>query len=735
MTSEQLHSARADRWRQASNPVLTAEDAQAWLEGVGLCLFLPRRSHFAIPAPSFVEAVAGAPSEAPSREAVENATALLHRLTASGVVVPLNLFNAGTFGAGSGRAVGSVDTPDFLVTREALAYVFSLIGGRNWKSGPGAKASPLVLEAWKHLEGAGAQTAQEIQTALGREVTEGAVLRALVELWHGLRAIPVHDGETTRWELTQARFAAEMTASQKVAQTTALSVLVSLYAEAAVAASSEEIETFLSPLAARSRVREVVNGLSATRQLGLVSVGAQPLFHVAGSLPEFAEAEPAKAAEESHGPVEPRTFEKRAAFEKRPPFEKRPERRSPFEKRGAGFERGPREERPARKPFDRGPREERSAGQPFARRDERGAGPERKDRAGAERPYRKPFEKEHGAGGREGGPEERERRPFGKKPFDGARRPFEKRPFDGARGPFGKRPFDKAAKPGGGRAQDEGRSGGGGKYPPKRFGKGGEQRPWQERGERPRFEKGGEGTFRPRRAEGGEGERGGERPAGKFGGERRPGAGRFARPGAGRPGVGKSGAGKFGARKFGAGNKFGGPKRFGERGGASDSRRPASGSSGGFDREKPGGKRPFFRERGAEGESRGPRGGGWKPKQGKPEFRRTGERGASTGGFDRGRSGERVEGRPQFGGGDRPGFGKKKFGERGPGKPGFKKSGFGKSAGPFGKSSKPFGKSGKPFGKSSRPFGKSSKPFGKPKPGGFKPPFRKRKKDEGGTSE
>ena len=313
-----------------------------------MCLLLPRRSHFSVPAPSFVEAVAGTPTEVPLREAVENAMALLHRLTASGAVVPLNLFNAGTFGVGGGAPAGGVDQPDFVVTRDALPYVFSLIGGRNWKTGPGGKASPLMTEVWTLLNGGEARTAQEIQRALGRELTEAAVLRALVELWNGLRAIPVYDGETTRWELTQARFAAEMTASQKVAQTTALSVLVSLYAEAAIAASSEEIETFLSPLASRSRVREVVNGLSATRQLGLVSVGAQPLFHVAGSLPEFAEAEPAKAGtHEPHAADEPRRFEKRAAFEKRPPFEKRE----------GSFERRPREERPARKPFDRRPRE------------------------------------------------------------------------------------------------------------------------------------------------------------------------------------------------------------------------------------------------------------------------------------------------------------------------------------------------------------------------------------------
>jgi len=37
------------------------------------------------------------------------------------------------------------------MAREVLPYVFSLIGGRNWKSGPGDKASPLMVEVWTLL--------------------------------------------------------------------------------------------------------------------------------------------------------------------------------------------------------------------------------------------------------------------------------------------------------------------------------------------------------------------------------------------------------------------------------------------------------------------------------------------------------------------------------------------------------------------------------------------------------
>ena len=111
MTSEQLQSVRAERWRQKSNPVLTAEDAKAWIEDIGLCLFLPRR-HFLAAAPSFVEAALGAPSEDAGREAMETATTLMRRLAADAAVVPLNLFGNVVPGG------GSADQPDFLCSRE-----------------------------------------------------------------------------------------------------------------------------------------------------------------------------------------------------------------------------------------------------------------------------------------------------------------------------------------------------------------------------------------------------------------------------------------------------------------------------------------------------------------------------------------------------------------------------------------------------------------------------------------
>jgi hypothetical protein len=50
----------------------------------------------------------------------------------------------------------------------------------------------------------------------------------------------------------------------------------------------EDVELFLAPLTARSKVREVLRGLVATRQVHTISLGHAPHFYVAGTLPEFA---------------------------------------------------------------------------------------------------------------------------------------------------------------------------------------------------------------------------------------------------------------------------------------------------------------------------------------------------------------------------------------------------------------------------------------------------------------
>lgn len=280
LTSEQLQAARAVRWRQNATPILTLEDAQAWLQQTGFCLFLPRKAQLPAPAPSFVEAVLGQTDPTPPRAAIEQARDLLSRLIDADQAIALNLFGT------------PADHPDFIVSSETLPYVFAMRGDRDWKRAPGSgttRVSPLVQQIWKVLEGKRQMSATEIKDELGRELTEAAALRALYELWGAMRVVPLYrSGEApTLWKTLQTRHEKALNAGTNMSQVTALSVLVSLYLDSAVSATSEEVEIFLSPLTSRSKVREAVRGLTATRQLGMISMERETLLHVEGSLPEF----------------------------------------------------------------------------------------------------------------------------------------------------------------------------------------------------------------------------------------------------------------------------------------------------------------------------------------------------------------------------------------------------------------------------------------------------------------
>ncbi len=266
--------------RQNGHGTLTLEEARTWIEETGLCLFMPRRQFSASIAPSFVEAVAGHQNATPDSRHVELAEELLVRLELDDVAVRLNLL--GQPGEG----------PDFVVASWVLPYVYALRGDRDWRRSPqltgSRQVSQLAVQTYKLLE-AGDTTIPDLKHALGREVTETAVLRAITELWQQLRIIPViaAPGVAAKWQLLRHRFQKAIAEGASTSQVTAISVLASIYLQAVIAASMEEVELFLAPLTARSKVREVLRGLVATRQVHTISMGHAPHFYVAGTLPEF----------------------------------------------------------------------------------------------------------------------------------------------------------------------------------------------------------------------------------------------------------------------------------------------------------------------------------------------------------------------------------------------------------------------------------------------------------------
>ena len=283
MTAEQLEASRSERMRLNGNGTLTFEDARTWIEETGLCLFLPKRQFAASVAPSFVEAVAGQHNPSPDPKHIALAEELLVRLELDGIAVRLNLLGQ------------PGEHPDFIVAAWVLPYVYALRGDRDWRRSPqltgSRQVSQLAVQAYKLLE-AGDTTIPSLKHTLGREVTETAVLRAITELWQQLRIIPVIQapGQTAKWQLLRTRFQKAIAEGASTSQVTAISVLASIYLQAVIAASMEEVEMFLAPLTARSKVREVLRGLLATRQVHTISLGHAPHFYVAGTLPEFAVA-------------------------------------------------------------------------------------------------------------------------------------------------------------------------------------------------------------------------------------------------------------------------------------------------------------------------------------------------------------------------------------------------------------------------------------------------------------
>jgi len=493
LTTEQLQAARAEKWRQKANPLLTIEDAEAWIESTGVALFLPRKTQLHMPAPSFVEAVLGETNATPAPAAIQQAFEMAARLFAARKATPLNLLGAAS------------EQPDFLVSPEAMPYVFALRGDRDWKRGPREKSSPLVVESWKLLKREGALTTAELQELLGREVTEAAVLRALCELWTALRVLPVYAaGEPTTWELFESRHQKAMQMGGGMAQATALSALISLYLDSAIAATSDEIEIFLSSLAPRSRIREVVRGLEATRQLLTIPLGAQSLLHIAGGLPVFpeieapaeVEAEPRQEAippQRERRPFAPRDkggFERKRFDQTRRPFtprdrEDRPRRERPAfgdrpaardaRKSASGFG-GPRKEwkpRGEQEGFHPRREQEGSYGRPF-RGGDRPSGEKFPRREWKPREEKRPFEKKEWKPRREGAQEERgEFRP---------RRDSDKggynRPFRGGRPSSSEKSPRREWKP-----RREGAQEGRGEFRPRRTeGKGGFARPYRSGG-------------------------------------------------------------------------------------------------------------------------------------------------------------------------------------------------------------------------------------------------------------
>ncbi len=670
---DQLVTARAGHWHQDGQALLTMEALREWLQRSGLVLYGPK-PQLGAPAPTWVEATLGKAEAAPELGATDAARTLLARLIAEGAAVPLNLL-------GVTGAVGT-DVPDFVASASVFSYIFTLRGNKAWKQMPvtsgAVKVSPLALATYEMLSAKVTLSAYDLATQLGKEVTEGAVLRALTELWSQLRVIPVPqlDGTATLWELASARFTKQIKSGANAGQPSALSALISLYLGQAMAATEDEIESFLSPLAPRSRVREVIHALLQARQLETLVVKGKTLLHVAGDAPAFAAALTEELDRTARGGQEAKDGSRISKFaakpgsklgtglRSKPAFGKKPYGAKPAYGAKPSFDRGgDRERRPFRredragerpaasnpsfdKPWNENVRNEATHPR-FEGRVEGLSG--ESNAAGESRPPRREFTAREGAGPRksfskpgtfgrkregfgsgEGRPPRRDAGGAGERGAAGGfKRPgsYAPRPGGGERTGFGGKPAfggkpSLGAKPGFGRSRPD--AGEGGEAPPRKvFRKFDAPRSPKPFGAKP-----GGGKFFGGRTAGRDRPQGApsdrpartfsDRPAGSFGA-------RPERPARSFDAGGERPKRAFdGPRAGGAGRPSFGAKPFGER--PSGDRKP-----GGF-----GGKKPFAKAGGASG-AKGASGPFAKFADGKKPFRKPGpgkttDRPASSGG-------------------------------------------------------------------------------------------------------
>ena len=293
---------RLDHAPSAPSPavaLLTQSAAREFLNRTGLLLFAAKPQFAGVPAPTFVEATLGVANGNPSLAATQAARTLLARLVADGSAVPLNLL---------GLPSTTAEAPDFIASAAAFPYIFTLRGDKAWKQPPATsgamKVSPLAANTYTLLTDNGPQasglSAYDLVGLLGKEVTEAAVLRALSELWQQLRVLPVPQpgNKPTVWEPITTRFTKQIKTGANAGQPTALSTFISLYLGQSILATEDEIETFLSPLAPRSRVRDVLHALSGARQLETITIEGKHNLHIAGDLPIFASAKATQEPDE-----------------------------------------------------------------------------------------------------------------------------------------------------------------------------------------------------------------------------------------------------------------------------------------------------------------------------------------------------------------------------------------------------------------------------------------------------
>ena len=275
MTDLELQQLRHEKWRLAGNPVRTIEDARAFMAETGFCLMYPQRPLVLVP--TFVGAYVGAEDRLPEWQhafkdpRAAESTELMVRLLRERSAFEANLLD---------------ENNGFLVAASVFPYFYALQGERNPKQPPKAGSrspySSLACDAFAIIHHHGPISKQRLLEQLGGGLSTAALDKALGELWSKLRITRVdyRPLEGSVWDLLLRWAPDAVKEGVGLSVPEALSALVSKYLDSAIAVEQVDVELLLGNIVSRSKVKEAVNALLATREVSFVHVGGKSMLQI-----------------------------------------------------------------------------------------------------------------------------------------------------------------------------------------------------------------------------------------------------------------------------------------------------------------------------------------------------------------------------------------------------------------------------------------------------------------------
>jgi 23S rRNA pseudouridine2605 synthase len=275
MTSDELIQLRREKWHLDGKAVRGLEDARGFIESNGFCLMFPLTPPLLVP--TFIGAWIGLDERLPNQKQAftdpraKDATELMVRLLRNKSAYEASLFD---------------ENNEFLLSASVFPYFYALVGERNPRQaprpGPRSPYSQLACDAYAIIHRKGPISKLKLLEDLGKGISVAALDRSLAELWSKLRITRVDyaEREGASWDVLQRWAPDAVNEGVNCSVNSALSALLSKYLDCVIAADQPELENFFGNFVARSRVREAVNALLATREFSFVPVGNRSLVQV-----------------------------------------------------------------------------------------------------------------------------------------------------------------------------------------------------------------------------------------------------------------------------------------------------------------------------------------------------------------------------------------------------------------------------------------------------------------------